>query len=168
MKETIRQSIDSTVLMGLRVIFGSFLMGVLVFTLFSVIMYFDQAGNPDLVVPVESNATLLTYLALGYMVVAIPVSSILFKRFLKTDQNSDAHVIIANIRSALLVRLAVFEGAALLAATGLLIASMDGFLVGNPNLWINLVPIGYFTLHIFANWPTASRIVSIYEYYFVQ
>ncbi len=166
MKETIRQSIDSTVLLGLRVIFGSFLMGVLVFTLFSVVMYLNQAGNPDLVVPVESNATLLTYLALGYMVVAIPVSSILFKRFLKIEQKSDANVIIANIRSALLVRLAVFEGAALLAATGLLIAAMDGFLVGNPNVWINLVPIAYFTLHIIANWPTVARMVSIYEYHF--
>ena len=76
-------------------------------------------------------------------------------------------MIIAHIRSAMLVRLAVFEGAALLAATGLLLASMDGFLVGNPNLWINLVPIGYFTLHIFANWPTESRLVSIYEYYYL-
>jgi hypothetical protein len=167
MKETIRQAIDSNVLMGLRVIFGSFLMGVLVFTLFSVIMYFDQAGNPDLEIPLESNATLLTYLALGFMVVTIPVSSILFKRFLKTDQKADALVVIANIRSAMLIRLALFEGAALFAATALLIASMDGFLVGNPNLWINLVPIGYFTLHIVANWPTEARIVSIYENYYI-
>lgn len=167
MKESVRQAIDSNVLMGLRVIFGSFLMGILVFTLFSVIMYFNQSSDPDLIVPVESNATLLTYLALGYMVIAIPVAPMLFRRFLKTDQKIDAHVIVANIRSAIMVRLAVFEGAALLAATALLIGAMDGFLVGNSNLWINLVPIGYFVLHIFANWPTESRLVSIYEYYFV-
>jgi hypothetical protein len=167
MKETIRQAVDSSIIMGLRVIFGSFLMGVIVFTVFSVILYFNQVADPDLVVPVESNATLLTYLALGYMILAIPISSILFKRFLKTHQKTDAYAIVANIRSAIMVRLAIFEGAALLAATGLLIGAMDGFLVENSNLWINLVPIGYFTLHIVANWPTTAKIVAIYEYHFV-
>ncbi len=166
MKDAVRQAVDPQVLLGLRVIFGSFLMGVYAFTLISVAMYFGKASDPDLVVPIESNATLLTYIALGYIVVSIPLSSVLFKRFLKKEINQNPHVIVANIRSAMLVRLAVFEGAALFAATGILIGAMDGYLVGNPVIWINLVPIAYFTLHILMNWPTATKMVYIYENHF--
>lgn len=163
MKDAVRQAVDQQVLLGLRVIFGSFLMGVYAFTIISVIMYFDKASDPDFVAPLESNATLLTYIALGYIVLAIPLSSMLFKRFLKTHIHENPHVIVANIRSAMLVRLAVFEGAALFAATGILIGALDGFLVENPIIWINLVPIAYFTLHILMNWPTTSKIVYTYE-----
>ena len=163
MKEQVNSAVDQNVVLGLRVIFFSFILGVYAFLLIAIFVYFGQKSDPDLVVPLTSNSYMITLIALGYMVMAIPLSAMLFKKVLKTEKNTDPHVIVANIRAAMLVRLAVFEGAALLAATGILLGSLDGYLVGNPIIWLNLVPIFYFTLHIIMNLPSKSRIVYIYE-----
>lgn len=167
MKEQVKQAVDHNVVLGLRVIFFSFLLGVYAFLLIALFVYFGQKNDPNVVVPLTSNAYMITLVALGYMVIAIPLSGVLFKKFLKTDRNTDPQVIVANIRAAMLVRLAVFEGAALLAATGILLGSLDGYLIGNPIVWLNLVPIFYFTLHIIMNLPSQSRIAYIYESNFI-
>lgn len=163
MIEQVNSAVNQNVVLGLRIIFFSFILGVFAFLLIAIFVYFGQKSNPDLVVPLTSNSYMITLIALGYMVLAIPLSAMLFKKFLKTEKNTDPYVIVANIRAAMLVRLAIFEGAALLAATGILLGSLDGYLVGNPIVWLNLVPIFYFTLHIIMNLPSKSRIVYIYE-----
>lgn len=166
MKEQVSNAIDNNVVLGMRVIFGSFLLGVYAFLLVALIVYFGQKSDSHFVIPIESNSTLITYLALGSMILAIPLSGPLFKRFLKTDRAQEPISIVANIRSAILVRLALFEVSALLAATAILVAALDGYLIGNPLLWINLIPVAYFTLHIITNFPSKSSIEQVFEEYY--
>jgi divalent metal cation (Fe/Co/Zn/Cd) transporter len=165
MRSQVEQSIDPSLVLGMQIIFGSFLMGVLIFLGLSVFIHFSQDAPSE--IPLESIASPLTIFTLGYMLFAIPISGILFKKLLKPEQKSNSETILANIRSAMLVRVAVFELAALFAATAIFIAVLDGYLLGNNMIWLNLVPLAYFTLHIVMNFPTKHRIMVIYDENFV-
>lgn len=161
MRSQVEQTIDDTLVLGLRVIFGSFLMGVLIFLGLSVLMHFTQ--EPPLDIPLESVSNTITIFTLAYMLFAIPISGILFKKLLKVDQKSNPTTILANIRTAMLARVAIFELAALFAATAIFIAVLDGYILGNAMIWLNLVPLAYFTLHIAMNFPSKQRILTIYD-----
>jgi len=165
MRSQVEQTIDQTLVLGMRVIFGSFLMGVLIFLGLSVVMHLTQ--EPPIEIPLESVSNTITIFTLAYMLFAIPISGIVFKKLLKVEQKSNPTTILANIRTAMLARVAIFELAALFAATAIFIAVLDGYLIGNPLIWLNLVPLAYFTLHIAMNFPSKQRIMTIYDENFI-
>jgi divalent metal cation (Fe/Co/Zn/Cd) transporter len=161
MRSQVEQTIDQTLILGLRVIFGSFLMGVLIFLGLSVVMHLTQ--EPPAEIPLESVSSPITIFTLAYMLFAIPISGIVFKKLLKVEKKSNPTTILANIRTAMLARVAIFELAALFAATAIFIAVLDGYILGNSMIWLNLVPLAYFTLHIAMNFPSKQGILTIYD-----
>jgi hypothetical protein len=163
---TIAQNVDKNTLLGMRIISLSFVGGVVMFLAITVLFYFMEKPETLNEVALTSIASTLTIVTFAYLIVAIPLSVLLFKKTLKTHKRDNPTVLIGNIRSAMLVRLAILEGGALLALVTILLAVMDGYIYASPIVWINLVPVAYFALHVFANFPTVDRIAGIYSSYF--
>jgi hypothetical protein len=173
-RTTFSASVDDTQILGMRIIALSFLGGVLFLVAFALYMYstntldpaitdgFSNQGTSEGAVEGASTALVMTIVALGYFVVAIPLSGFLFRKMLKPGSSREPIVIVGHIRSAQLIRLAVLDGAALLGAVAVFVAAVEGDLHGSRILWSGLLPVAYFMLHVFTNLPSRDQVVGIY------
>lgn len=164
--KTFSEGIDPQQILGMRIIFISFLMGVFALLGVTLIMYMMNAGDFEGNPTPESAAQWVTLATFALLVTSVPVSAILFKKFLKTDKKDSSALVFNNIRTASLVRIAFAEGVALLACVSILLAVMDGYIYTNPYIWLNLVPIAWFTLHVVANFPSRDRFINIFQTFY--
>lgn len=77
------------------------------------------------------------------------------------DQTLRAEVILAALKSGLIVRLAMLEGSAVFGLTVCLLGVMRGVLPGESIYWFNLVPITFLIAYSVSNFPSSGRILSI-------
>jgi hypothetical protein len=169
-RNTFAAAIDDTQILGMRIIAFSFLMGVLFLVAFALYMFITTTPDPAVSGGFESGAgnedtglaLTMTIVSLAYFIAAIPLSGFLFRRMLKPGSSREPIVIIGNIRSAQLVRLAVLDGAALLGAVSVLVAAIEFQLHGSTILWSGLLPVAYFMLHVLTNIPSKEQVLAIY------
>lgn len=159
----IEKAVDNDAVKGMQLIFGAFTAGMVIFLLTTLLLYFTGAGPDPEKAALESVAYTLTLVVLFFTVSTIPLSGILFSKILKLNNPTNARSIVDNIRSAMLVRIALFEGAALFGITTLFIGITDGYIQNSAALWLNLVPVAYFLLHVVTNFPTKDRVIEIYR-----
>jgi len=70
---------------------------------------------------------------------------------------------IAFIRTAMLIRTALFEASAFFGLTVLIIAATNGVLLTVPWLWVNGIPLAILLVMIAFTFPTNDRMQSIFE-----
>ena len=113
---------------------------------------------------------ILSVLNLVFLASAWYVGSFIFQKMVagsisarisESDQKMKAEVILAALRSGLIVRLAMLEGAAVFGLTACLLGVMRGVLPGESVYWFNLVPIAVLFAYSFVNFPSKTKILNI-------
>ena len=85
------------------------------------------------------------------------------------DQNgniipaSPAEKAVSLIRTSMLIRTALFEGAAFFGLATLMIGAQQGALEILPWVWINVFPLLALLIWVLSTFPTANRLESIFE-----
>jgi hypothetical protein len=85
------------------------------------------------------------------------------------DQNgniipaSPAEKAVSLIRTSMLIRTAMFEGAAFFGLATLLIGAQQGALNTVPWVWINVLPLFVLLIWVMITFPTANRLENIFE-----
>jgi hypothetical protein len=72
-------------------------------------------------------------------------------------------MIVGKLRSAIIPRLALFEGAAFFGITVCILAMLNGVLDAEPAFWLNLGPLLVFTAFGMQTFPTKERLTSSFE-----
>lgn len=70
---------------------------------------------------------------------------------------------LAVVRTALIVRLAMMEGAAMMGVLVCLYAGMGGVLQSNSVFWVNMISPAAMLFFVARNYPTRDELMSIYE-----
>ncbi len=85
------------------------------------------------------------------------------------DQNgniipaSPAEKAVSLIRTSMFIRTALFEGAAFFGLAILMISAQQGALNTVPWIWLNVLPLLVLLIWVLITFPTANRLVSIFE-----
>ena len=148
-----------------QVLYFALAMGVATFAGVVAFLYFSQSGeatDPD-----TSGLYFITlfhlFLALG-LYVAIPF---VYRTVLQQASKADVEAILTRIRTAEIVRLAMFEGAALFGLVACVIGTTSGAMAAQPIYWGNLfstfVMLGFVALAF----PTQDRLENIFRTYFL-
>jgi hypothetical protein len=82
-----------------------------------------------------------------------------------TGQKPDslASIALGLLRSAIILRLALFEGAAFFGITVCILAMINGVLDAEPAYWLNLGSLAVFTAFAVQTFPTKERLIAWFE-----
>lgn len=160
-----------------RLIQLALMTGVSIFALCVVVIY---RMNPDLRADAHDADTLstLTILHLALLFGALGASRFLPMRIFspqalsaqssKLDSQALAALCVTQQRTAIIVRLAVLEGAAFFGLAVCAIGVMNGTVHGSPHYWINLLSAVLFLFYGVTTFPTRDRLVSWFERRFLE
>ena len=157
----IENAITPEYLMTSRVIFLS--MAAAPVFIFSFILYMEffltGTGRPEDL----RLYTMLTYVHLGYTLITIAAGSWIYqKMFLERTTFATAEAYLEQLRKSLIIRTALYEGAAFFGLVVIVISSMHGALSVMPSLWINLISTVLLMMHAFSNIPSTKKIIETY------
>ncbi|MBN2356388.1 hypothetical protein JXO59_09760 [candidate division KSB1 bacterium] len=153
----------------LRLIYLAMVSGVTLLAV--VILYFyyqipaDAVPNPEDV----RNTHLLVIFACSYGAVALFASQVILRRKLlplaQRDQSGrtlvesgDPDAFLQIIRTALIIYMAILEGAALLGLVVCLLGTLNGTIKSHPGYWLAAVPYLIFSLAAFKSYPSAENL----------
>jgi hypothetical protein len=165
-RKDIETAIEPQVSTGMIIISGSFLMGVLFMYAIGYYMHTTveipaaDAFNDGHISRTLAQVTLL------YFAASIFAGRILFRKFLKTDKAIDPYLVVNNIRTAMLVQLALIEGAALLGAVSFLMGALDGYTHVNTLMWATFLPLLHMVFHVIMINPPKDFILKTFDTYF--
>ncbi|MCC5926355.1 MAG: hypothetical protein JJU41_07310 [Bacteroidetes bacterium] len=166
-KNDIAAAIEPQINQGLTIIAASFLLGVLFMYGIGYFIHLSAEMPPADAFNDGHLARTLAQITLIYFAITIPVSRILFKKFAKPGAGiKDPYLVVNNIRTGMLVQLALIEGAALLGAVSFLMGALDGYTQVNPIMWGTFLPLAYMVFHIILILPPKNYIVKMYEEHF--
>jgi hypothetical protein len=146
--------------------------GVSVLIFLTVVVLFAFADTAR--VPAQSEVNFIWTLTFADGIVAIVcylLGGYLFTTQFKADRlraeaaksQMPAGSTVALIRRALILRLVLFEAAALVGLATLLLAAMSGVLASDTLALLNGLPSLLFFLFLALNFPTRARIISIFN-----
>lgn len=165
-QKDIENAIAPQASMGMMIISASFLTGAVFMYAIGIFVHL-MAEEPSPGVFSEGHFShTLAMITMIYFAVAIVSGRILFHKLLKPGSTDNPHRIVANIRMAALIQLAVVEGAALLGAISFLMGSIDGYTQVNTMMWGTFLPLVYLAYHVAVINPPKSFILKTYETYF--
>ncbi len=127
---------------SLQVFYFAMVIGVLIF--FFVVLFFYIQSADQLLLAGDNLILMLTVVHLAYAGIAYPVGMIVFNRVIARGSSASgmgqvqAGQILAAIRIASVVRLAIYEGIAFFGLVVLFIATQSGVLQHSPVYWLNL------------------------------
>jgi hypothetical protein len=160
-----------------RLIQLALMAGVLIYALCVVLIYLL---NPDLrasAYEVDTVST-LTILHLAFLFGALGASQLLSMRIFspkalstrssEVDSEVLAAMCVTQQRTAIIVRLAALEGAALFGLAVCTIGVINGTLRALPYYWINMLSAVVLLLYGVATFPTKDRLVSWFERSFIM
>jgi len=100
------------------------------------------------------------------------VGSFLFQRIFSSDRlatlpDADPEILaslaVGKLRSAMILRLALFEGAAFFGITVCILAMINGVLEAEPAYWLNLGSLAIFVAFGILTFPTRERLIVWFE-----
>jgi hypothetical protein len=165
-RSDIENAIEPQVSTGMMIISASFLMGVLFMYGIGYYMHLSAEIPPADAFNDGHIAHTLALVTLLYFAATIFAGRILFRKFLKTDKITDAFLVVNNIRTAMLVQLALFEGAALLGAVSFLMGALDGYTQVNSLMWGTFLPLLHMVFHVISVNPPKDFILKTFDTYF--
>jgi hypothetical protein len=142
--------------------------------LFAVIVLFVMSTTGE-VAPEAQDNSLLNVLSLANIFImgsAWFVGTFIFQRLCskqtsdestETDPTLRVERVLASLRNGLMVRLVMIEGAAIFGLTVCLISIMRGVLPKESVYWFNLAPLAVLLGYSLTNFPSKSKIISIFE-----
>lgn len=148
----------------IQIIHIALAMGVLLFTVVVFVLFLTVSSESE-----PAGSELIWLLTILQLVVAGSiyfVARIVFKRQLAAVAASgtkDSLGYVGSIRTAMIVRLALLEGAALYGLVVCMLAVLNGAMNANPVYWINLAGVVAMLLFVSWNFPTRESIVEIYK-----
>ncbi len=156
--------VDPGRLLKLQIVCAA-LVGGLVICAGAVIFIYSRHGAEHAVIT-DEKISLISLLSLVHAILAIlcyAAGILLFRRKVETApdrQSGSGHPLsaFAIISTAVIVRLAVLEGAAQLGLVVCLIASMAGVLRYAPIFWLNLLSTVLFLIFASLTFPTRPRV----------
>jgi hypothetical protein len=164
-----RNSLAPEFVRSLAIVQGAIGGGILVFAL--VVLWMSTTSSPG---PVESSpvlALLMQILTLAHLVVAIvlfPLAHIIFARILSPERlrkaaQSGPGSVLSLMRTAIVVRLALYEAVAFFGLMVCLVGAIRGILAVEPIYWVNGISAAVMLLFIVRTFPTKERLVALYE-----
>jgi len=166
-KNDIAAAIEPQINQGLTIIALSFLMGVGFMYGIAYFMHLSAEIPPADAFNDGHLARTLAQLTLLYFAVSIPLGRFLFKKMAKPNAGiTDPYLVVNNIRTGMLVQLAIIEGAALLGAVSFLMGALDGYTHVNNLMWGTFLPLAYMAFHIILMLPPKNYILKMYEEHF--
>jgi len=153
-------------IMQTALVFGPLLYVIPVFVLFSARSVIPPGPDEFLLANILSTINGATLLTVG------SVGSFLFQRIFSSeilmtlpDANPEtlASLAVGKLRSAMILRLALFEGAAFFGITVCILAMINGVLDAEPAYWLNLGSLAIFAAFGILTFPTKERLIGWFE-----
>jgi hypothetical protein len=161
---TLQESLTPQTLRPLQIIYGAMIAGVTVFTIFVVMYHYFFASPADARHGIDTYTQILVWTTMLYTVGALAGGHFFYQQRLRSATRMEtAAGVLITFRSALLIRIAAIEGAALLGAVVCFIASNNGSLRAHPDFWITLVPYLIFLLIAYISFPTKRFLLQLFE-----
>ncbi|MBX2992483.1 MAG: hypothetical protein KF749_15125 [Bacteroidetes bacterium] len=141
-------------------------MGALAFLTVTIVLY--AGAIPDVYGDVSLLDTLSSIHAI-YAFGAYSLAMLLYKRQIagsETDVNPDADRVsafLSRVRTAQIVRLALYEGAAFMGLVVCMLAAMNGTLHVHPIYWWNVASTAILAGLIVLTFPTRTKIIQIFH-----
>ena len=169
-----KQAVSDDELRHLQTLQAALTAGILVFLL--VVLVIANGNGAGTRVPGKASLqslTLLTYIHLAFAVCSLTLAPLLFARRLGRQDSASApgsgmqdpalisSQDLARLRSAVILRLALWEWPALFGLVVLLLAAYRGALASHPLYWINVLSALIFIALAVMTFPTRDRISRI-------
>ncbi|WP_457651357.1 hypothetical protein [Rhodocaloribacter sp.] len=169
-REAFRAALTPAAVRTLQVIYLAIAMGVALFAVVVVALFAWQTGDVE---PTETQFSLVRFLTLAHVLVAATVylfaGALAYRKVLETeapDAGANAgEEALKRIRTAEIVRLALFEGTAMLGLVTCLVSAIFGVLREAPVYWLNLFSTFVLLGFVGRNFPTADRLEAVFRTY---
>ncbi|MBM4169656.1 MAG: hypothetical protein FJ215_10970 [Ignavibacteria bacterium] len=171
--EAFKAGLTSQHVMTQKIIHGALAAGPLVFL--AVVLLIYSGSEPRLSTP--DDAELLEILSLFHLlffITTLVAGPLLARKRLgarlaetetpaeQPQTNSDVEAVVARIRESLIVRVALFEGAAFFGLAIIMIAAVSGALHALDWVWINGLSTLVMVAYVVATFPTRDRFEHVY------
>jgi|GEM_PF-6160924 len=159
-----QQSLTPQALRPLQIIYLAMIVAVTIFTVFVVVFhyYFASPGKPQR--SEEVYTQIFVWGAMIYAAFALAGGHLFYRNRMRSATRMEtAAGVLAAFRSALIIRIAAPEGAALLGTMVCFVASYNGSLRLHPDYWITLVPYLIFLLIAYVSFPTSRFLMQLFE-----
>ncbi len=153
-------------IMQSALVFGPLLYVIPVFVLFSARSVIPPGPGEFLLVNILSvmhGTALLTAGSVGSFFFQRMFSSDRLMTLPDTDPETLASQAVGKLRSALILRLALLEGAAFFGITVCILAMINGVLDAEPAYWLNLGSLAVFAAFGIVTFPTKERLIRLFE-----
>lgn len=153
-------------IMQTALVFGPLLYVIPVFVLLSARGVIPPGPDEFLLANILSiihGATLLTAGSVGSFLFQRMFSSDGLRTLPDADPETLASFAVGRLRNAMILRLALFEGAAFLGITVCILAKINGVLDAEPAYWLNLGSLAVFAAFGILTFPTRERLTGWFE-----
>jgi len=142
-----------------RLILGALCFGAGSFLLMNIILYSITVPTSE---PSDSSiSNWMTIITLIFSFLSVPLARILFKKTLLSSLiNTEPK---QAIRTANITRLAVYEGAAFLGLTALILSIFSWNIYFNSVYWMNLLPVFFLFFYAKNEFPSREKYQDIYK-----
>jgi hypothetical protein len=164
-----RQSLGAGSVRSLAIVQGALGAGIFLFAV--IVLGISAAFSTRASEPPPGSALLMQILTLAHLAVAAvlyPLAHVLFGRILSGERLRKAAQggpggVLSLMRTAILVRLAMYEWVAFIGLTVCLVGAIQGILEVQPVYWVNGVSAAVMLLFVVRTFPTKERLVVLYE-----
>lgn len=169
-REAFRAALTPAAVRTLQVIFITIATGVGLFAVVVVALFWSQTGEVE---PTETQVSLVRLLSLVHVLTAATVylfaGPLVYRKVLEKEA-PDAGAqgeqeVLKRIRTAEIVRLALFEGVAMLGLFACLMGAIFGVFREAPVYWLNLLSSFVLLGFVGRNFPTAARLEAVFRTY---
>lgn len=160
-RHEIREALDESTVRGMQIMQLALTVGVVLFTAFTVgrSIFSPQSAVSGTGPPDAGLLRTLSTANVALLVGAVVFGHLLFRARISSGA-TDVAAAVAALRAAILLRLALLEGAALFGVAICFLATTSGP-PADPAIWLNLVSPAAFVLFSAATFPTRERLASI-------
>ncbi|WP_456426373.1 hypothetical protein [Rhodocaloribacter sp.] len=169
-REAFRAALTPAAVRTLQVIFITIATGVGLFAVVVVALFWSQTGEVE---PTETQVSLVRFLTLAHVLTAATVylfaGPLVYRKVLEKEAPDagaqGGEEVLKRIRTAEIVRLALFEGVAMLGLFACLMGAIFGVFREAPVYWLNLLSSFVLLGFVGRNFPTADRLEAVFRTY---
>lgn len=162
-KQDIANAIEPQINQAMMIISFSFLMGVIFMYGIGLFVHFTEDPAPLDAFNDGHISRTLAQVTLVFFAISIFLGRFMFRKFSKPGVGTDPGLVVNNLRTGMLVQLAVLEGAAILGAVSFLVGAIDGYTHVNSMMWGTFLPLAYMVFHIILITPPKAYMVRMWE-----
>lgn len=123
-------------------------------------------GESITVKPADSDVGMIRTLTLVHGILFVGVVFIapfVEKRVLFANRLHEPQSFLTAIRASLIIRIAMYEGVAMLGLVTCFLGSMNGVLQANPMYYLNALSAAFLVMYVLTNLPNRARLEDVYQ-----